>query len=226
MDPTTLTTTTFTVTSPGLTSVLGTVTYDASNDTAIFTPASSLAVSTTFTGEITTGTKSEAGIPLGNNFIWTFVTGAGADAVAPIVLSTNPSNLGTGVPTNQSITAVFSEAMDSTTITGATFTLTDPSSNPVAGTVTYSAVGATATFSPTNPLSATGLYTATITTGATDLTGNALATDLYVDFHDRDGAGHQRADDNADHACRGRHRRGSERGDQRNLQQGDESFDT
>ncbi len=66
--------------------------------------------------------------------------------------------------------------MDSATITGATFTLIDPSSNPVAGTVTYSAVGATATFTPTNPLSAAGLYTATISTGATDLTGNALAT--------------------------------------------------
>lgn len=175
MDPATLTTTTFTVTSPGPTSVAGTVSYDASNDTAIFTPTSPLAVSTTFTGEITTGAESEAEVPLASDFTWTFKTGAGADAVAPIVLSTNPANLGAAIPTNQSITAVFSEAMDSTTITGATFKLIDPSSNPVAGTVTYSAVGATATFTPTNPLSAAGLYTAMITTGAADLTGNMLA---------------------------------------------------
>jgi len=175
MDPATLTTTTFTVTSPGPTSILGTVSYDASNDTAIFTPTSPLAVGTVFTGTITTGAESVAEVPLASNFVWTFTTGAGADTTAPMVLSTNPANLAVAIPTNQSIAAVFSEAMDSRTITGTTFTLTDPSSNPVAGTVTYSPVGATATFTPTSPLSALGLYTATITTGATDLSGNTLA---------------------------------------------------
>ena len=43
------------------------------------------------------------------------------------------------------------------------------------GTVTYSTVGNTATFTPTTVLTASILYTATITTGVTDLSGNALA---------------------------------------------------
>ena len=68
MDPTTLTTTTFTVTGPGLTPVLGTVSYDAANNIALFTPTGLLPASTTFTGTITTGAKSAAGVFLANNF--------------------------------------------------------------------------------------------------------------------------------------------------------------
>ena len=58
MDPATLDTTTFTVTGPGLTPVAGSVSYDATNNIAIFTPTSLLAVSTTLTGTISTGAKS------------------------------------------------------------------------------------------------------------------------------------------------------------------------
>lgn len=182
MDPTTLTDATFTVTSPGPTSVEGTISYDPSNHTAIFTPTNPLAASTTFTGTITTGANSAADVPLANDFLWTFASGAGADTVAPVVSSINPANLAVAIPTNQNITAVFSEAMDPRTITGVTFTLDDPSSNPVAGRVTYSPVGATATFTPTDPLTALGLYTATITTGATDLTGNTVAATFTWNF--------------------------------------------
>jgi Ice-binding-like/Bacterial Ig-like domain len=182
MDPATLTATTFTVTAPGPSPVAGAVSYDASNDTAIFTPTDPLTASTAFTGTITTGAKSAAGIPLASNFVWTFETSGGANTTTPTVVSTNPANLAVAVATNQSVTAVFSEAMDSRTITGATFTLTDPSSDPVDGTVTYSPVGASAVFTPTSPLSALGLYTATITTGATDLTGNAVAATFTWTF--------------------------------------------
>ncbi len=69
----------------------------------------------------------------------------------------------------------FSEGMDSTTITGSTFTLTGPGLTLVSGTVTYSTVGTTATFAPTSTLAAGVLFTATITTGAKDLAGNPLA---------------------------------------------------
>ncbi|MFZ1887335.1 MAG: Ig-like domain-containing protein [Candidatus Binataceae bacterium] len=182
MDPATLTAATFTVTAPGPSPVAGTVSYDASNDTAIFTPTDPLTASTAFTGTITTGAKSAAEIPLASNFVWTFETSGGANTTTPTVVSTNPANLAENVATNQSVTAVFSEAMDSRTITGATFTLTDPSSDPVDGTVTYSPVGASAVFTPTSPLSALGLYTATITTGATDLTGNAVAATFTWTF--------------------------------------------
>jgi hypothetical protein len=174
MDPTTIDTTTFTVTGPGTTPVTGSVNYDATNNIAIFTPASLLAVSTTFTGTITTGVMSATGVPLANDFVWTFTTGASSDTTPPTVVSTDPADSAVSIAANQKIIATFSEQMDSTTITGTTFTLTGPGSTPVAGTVTYSMIGATATFTPASALSASTLYTATITTGAKDLAGNAL----------------------------------------------------
>ncbi len=175
MDPTTITTATFTVTGPGVTPVAGTVIYDATNNIAIFAPTGLLPASTTFTGTITTGAKSAADVPLASNFVWTFVTSADSDTTAPTVISTNPANLAVSVATNQKITATFSQGMDSTTITGSTFTVTGPGVTPVTGTVTYSTVGAAAIFTPTSALAAGVLFTATITTGAKDLAGNPFA---------------------------------------------------
>ena len=165
MDPLTITTTTFTVTGPGLTPVTGTVTYDATNHIAIFAPTGLLPASTTFTGTITTAAQSVGGVPLASNFVWTFVTSAVSDTTAPTVITTNPANLAVSVATNQKITATFSEGMDSTTITGSTFTLTGPGVTPVTGTVTYSTVGTTATFTPTSALAAGVLFTARLQPG-------------------------------------------------------------
>ena len=175
MNPTTITTATFTVTGPGVTPVLGTVTYDATNNIAIFAPKGLLPVSTTFTGTITTGAKSAAGVPLASNFVWNFVTSADSDTTKPTVISTNPANDAVSVATNQKITATFSKGMDSTTITGSTFTLTGPGLTPVIGTVTYSTVGATATFKPASALAAGASFTATISIGAKDLAGEPFA---------------------------------------------------
>jgi hypothetical protein len=175
MDPATVTSSTFTVTGPGITSVAGTVSYDATNNIAIFAPTNLLAVSTTFTGTITTGAKSAGGVPLSSDFVWTFTTSASSNTTDPTVISTNPVNLASSVATNRKIIATFSKAMDSTTITGSTFTLTGPGTTPVTGAVTYSVIGATAAFTPASALTAGVLYTATITTGAKDLAGNPIA---------------------------------------------------
>ncbi|OGT32430.1 MAG: hypothetical protein A2W28_06435 [Gammaproteobacteria bacterium RBG_16_51_14] len=70
------------------------------------------------------------------------------------------------------MTATFSEAMDPSTITTATFTLKQ-GSTVVPGAVTY--VGTIATFNPTSDLAASTPYTAMVTTGVNDLAGNALA---------------------------------------------------
>jgi hypothetical protein len=174
MDSTTLTIATFKVTGPGVTPIGGAVTYDATNNIAIFTPTGPLPTNTTITVTITTGAKSAALVPLASDFVWIFVTGAVSDTVAPTVISTIPANLAPTVATNQKVSATFSEAMDPGTITGLTFTLTGPGVTPVAGTVTYSLIGATATFTPTVALATGILFTATITTGAKDLAGNPL----------------------------------------------------
>lgn len=95
-----------------------------------------------------------------------------SDTTPPTVSSTTPANGATLVSLSSNVTAEFSEDMDSTTITSATFTLTQ-GANPVAGTVSYSS-NPGATFNPDADLLPNTTYTATITTGAEDLAGNGL----------------------------------------------------
>lgn len=77
MDPLTINGTTFTL-KIGTITVPGTVSY--SGLIATFTPTSNLALNTTYTATITTGAKNLAGIPLANNYVWTFNTNISAGA--------------------------------------------------------------------------------------------------------------------------------------------------
>ena len=171
MDYLTLTTTTFTL-KQGTTTVAGAVTY--SGTTASFTPTSILLPGTEYTGTITSGVKSLAGIPLAADFVWKFTTG-----VSPTVISTNPINLATGVVLNKIVAATFSVPMDYLTITGTIFTLTQ-GVTVIAGEVTYN--GTIASFTPTSDLLPGLEYTGTITTGAKSLTGVPLAANYVWKF--------------------------------------------
>jgi len=179
MNPSTINTTTFTLTGPGTTPVAGVVTYATS--TATFTPTSPLALNTLYTATITTGATDVNGLALASNFVWSFTT-ATSPCPPPTVISVAPPNGVSGICPNTVVTATFSEAMNSSTINGTTFTLTGPGTTPVAGTVTYVASSDVATFTPTNPLVLNTLYTATITTGAQDLAGDALASNFVWTF--------------------------------------------
>jgi Bacterial Ig-like domain len=101
------------------------------------------------------------------------------DIVAPTVSSTNPQNGATGAAV---ITASFSEAMNASTITAATFTVSGPGLAQVAGTVAYSASTEMARFTPISVLAPNTVYTATITTGAQDVVGNALVSNHVWSF--------------------------------------------
>jgi len=102
-----------------------------------------------------------------------FVAGCGHEVVTvPSVLSAIPAAGATNVAVNTTISATFSMAMNPTTVSATTFTVTGPGGTAVAGAVTYS--GTTATFTPTAVLAYSALYTATITTGATNLGGTSL----------------------------------------------------
>ena len=173
MDPLTINATTYTV-KQGVTPVAGTVSYVGT--TAVFKPSANLAANTTYTSTITTGSKDLAGNALAANYVWSWTTAVTADTTPPTVTSTSAPNGATGLPTNRSDSAIFSEAMDPLTINNVTYTVKQ-GTNPVAGTVTY--VGTTATFKPVAGLAANTTYTSTITTAAKDLAGNALAAD-YV----------------------------------------------
>ena len=172
MDALTITSSTFTL-MEGVNPVAGSVSYLGT--TASFDPTANLLPGTTYTATITTGVQSVPGIPLASDYVWTFTT----SNIPPTVILTDPLDLATAVPVNKTVTADFSEAMNSSTITSSTFTLME-GVNPVAGSVSY--VGTTASFDPTVNLLSGTVYTATITTGAENVPGVPLASDYVWSF--------------------------------------------
>jgi hypothetical protein len=87
MDPASLTTATFTLTSgtPAV-AVAGTVIY--ANSRVVFWPAAHLASNTAYTGTITVGAKSATGVALSARHSWTFTTGSTLAAGLPVNLGT------------------------------------------------------------------------------------------------------------------------------------------
>lgn len=101
------------------------------------------------------------------------------DGVCPIVLSTDPANLETGVALNKIITVTFNEKMNPATITQASIII-QAGTAAVLGTVTYS--GLTATFTPAAPLAINTTYTGRVTTAVKDVNGNALQAEYVWTF--------------------------------------------
>jgi len=101
------------------------------------------------------------------------------DGVCPIVVSTSPANLETGVALNKVITVTFNEKMNPATITQ-TSIIIQAGGVAVLGTLTYS--GFTATLTPSAPLTINTTYTGRVTTAVKDENGNALQTDYIWTF--------------------------------------------
>lgn len=182
MDPTTVNATNFTLanTTQGGTKVNGVVLY--SGTTATFAPNTILLPNTTYTATINTAVKDLAAVSLRSNYVWSFTTGNVADAISPTIVSTDPARYDIGVPLNKSIAALFSESMDQSTITTATFTLANATLGGlvIPGTVSYT--GVTAVFTPLNNLSPNTTYTASVNTGAKDLAGNSIVSNYFWSF--------------------------------------------
>lgn len=162
-----------------------TVSYNAATNTATLTPSSPLANSTVYTATIKgggTGVKDAAGNALVNDYTWSFTTEVG-DITPPIVTSVNPLNGATGVNVVTNIVANFSEAVNASTVTSATFQLRDVASNLISASVSSSS--GQIMLDPIATLAPSTVYTVTITGGASgvkDLAGNALAADYSWSF--------------------------------------------
>jgi hypothetical protein len=183
IDPSTITSTTFTL-MQGTTPVAGTVKGVAFAVT--FTPTSYLTANTVYTATLTTGVKDMAGNALAAPYTWSWTTNAVPDITPPTVSSTIPVNNGTSMSINSALAAVFSEAMDPSTVSSATFTLMQ-GTTLIPGTVTY--LGMTAAFVPTTPLAYNTVYTAAINTGVQDLAGNDMAANYQWSFTTYDNSG-------------------------------------
>jgi hypothetical protein len=185
---------TFKVTDTTLgTPVNGTVTYTVASRTATFTPSTMpLASGDLFTARITAAATDLAGnglagnlaaLPAASDHVWTFTTASTTDVIAPTVTSTSPVDASTGNCLTKTVTATFSEAMDPSTITAASFGVT-AGGVAVAGTVSYDPVTMLATFVPTaaSGFAANTAFVVTVTTAVTDLAGNPLAADKVWGF--------------------------------------------
>ena len=171
---------TFTLDGPAGT-VAGLVSYDGVNHVAEFLPSAALTADTAYTARVGAGAKDLAGNSLASTFSWGFKTGAAADTAAPTVTSTNPVTGALNVPINATITAVFSEPLDTKTVTSTSFTL-QLNGAAVAGSVVSPGTSTTATFTPSASLSPNSTYTATLTTALVDMAGNALASNVVWTF--------------------------------------------
>ncbi|MBI5192041.1 MAG: Ig-like domain-containing protein [Nitrospirae bacterium] len=180
INPSTITTATFTLTKTDGSSVTGEVSYNG--NTATFKPLAPLSYLTDYTANITSAVKDSAGNGMTNDYTWTFTTGSALDedTTPPSVSSTYPENNTTDIPSNISISATFSESINTSTVNTTTFTLAKSGGSDVTGDVSYN--GMTATFNPSVSLDDSSPYNATITTGVKDLAGNYMASNKSWSF--------------------------------------------
>ena len=98
------------------------------------------------------------------------------DTTPPAITGTNPEDGSINVEVNSTITASFSEQLSSSSVTTDTFTLSKPgSTSDIAGTVSLSSDGKTASFQPSADLEKSTTYVATLSIGVKDLAGNQLS---------------------------------------------------
>jgi hypothetical protein len=173
IDPSTFTQSSFTL-KQGITSFGGIVT--CAGTVVTIKPTKNLAYDTFYSATITAGVKDLAGNTLENDFTWSFTTATEIDTTAPTVVSVFPPENANDVPVNTILKAIFSEAVNASSLTTAAFTV----SGGVHGTVTYS--DNTVSFTPSANLSYATGYTVTITKGVSDLAGNTMANDYAYSF--------------------------------------------
>ena len=179
IDPTTLTSSSFTLQSATGATVAATITYDGTTQTAKLTPTTGLANSTSYLATVATSVRSISGEPLAAPVNWSFVTVA--PSPPPTVASTTPASGATGVARDAVITATFSRSMDPVTITASSFRVTE-NGTPVAGTVAYDAASLTATFLPTATLDAGSTYAGSLAASITAADGTPLGTPVTWSF--------------------------------------------
>ncbi len=129
--------------------------YNSTTHVATWAPVSALANSTTYTATISAATDP-VGDPMSGPVTWSFTTVA---QPAPTVTNATPAGGATGIGAATTLSATFSEAVQSGTIG---FTLKN-GSNSVATNLVYNSTTNTATWTPGAALAYSTTYTATIT---------------------------------------------------------------
>jgi hypothetical protein len=177
MDASTLTTSTVTLRPTGGSAVAAAVTYDANTRVVTLDPSAALSPTTQYTATITSAAKASDGTAMAADVTWNFTT-----AAALTITSRSPAPLATGVSPGTQVRAVFSRALDATTLTSSTFKLTNSGGTQVAATVAYDATTTAATLTPNAQLALGQTYTVTVTTGVQATDGTRPAADISWTF--------------------------------------------
>jgi Bacterial Ig-like domain len=170
VDPTTISSSNFILYNANNTSITypGTVAVSADRLSASFTPASPMLPLTQFLWQLYTY-KGQNGVADVQNVSQYFTTANSADTTPPVVTAISPSNGATGVPVNAKVAALFSQAIDATSVTNSSITLSPASP----GTAVLSTDQLSLTFTPTANLSPTTTYTVSVA-GVRDIAGNPM----------------------------------------------------
>jgi len=170
LDPSSVTPTTFRLTDPLGAVVPAHVSYDDDTKTATLTPDAALETGVAYTARLSTGIRADDETPLPAAVTWNFST---VPPAPPTVLATSPVDGATDLGQTPEVTATFSQAMDASTITDETFTLTGPG-GAVPTTVDYDPVTHVATLVPSAALAGSSAYVAELSTGVESARGLAL----------------------------------------------------
>jgi hypothetical protein len=160
--------TTINSTNLSISGVESAVNYDAKNKIAYLAPSTQLSAGTTYGVNVAKDVRDMNGTSLNGKYSFAITTAPLADTTPPTVISVDTGCAPAGGP----IHATFSEAIDSSTLSGSTFIV-----EGVLGTVSYDSVTHIASFTPNSPLTPGATYSVTITSGVTDLSGNHLGAD-------------------------------------------------
>lgn len=96
----------------------------------------------------------------------------GPDETPPTVTARTPAVNATNVATNTTVTATFSEPINTSTVDSASFRVSGPGDTTVNGAFSFS--GNTATFTPSSALATETLYNVALTSAIKDVAGNSL----------------------------------------------------
>ncbi len=180
VDPSTISSDTIILSTP-TGNVPGNVYYNAATASATFEPLSPLSSNSIYIVNVTTGVQTESGTPMTDSFVASFVTGAGPDTTAPMVMSalTIPSTTASAADVNTPISVTFSEPMLLTGLTPSSIIVSNGKAG-IPGTIMY--VDNTVIFMPSTSLAPSTLYTVSIPEAVSDLSLNSLSSEYTWSF--------------------------------------------
>ncbi len=170
MDSSTVDTDAFTL-SDGASPVAGTISFNSEKTVAMFTPTEALTNTTAYTASVSTSVTDSVGNALEEKYEWSFTSGT--EKIPPEIISTAPLNGAVNVSATGTISVIFSEEMDSSTVNTDSFLISDGTTS-VAGTISFNSEKTLVTFTPTEALDNRSVYTVNFSTSVKDSAGNPI----------------------------------------------------